>query len=771
MIPDKEPVNTWDGNSSNITFDFDFLINSEKELLVLHTDKTGIQNTLKLNIDYTIHQTGNADGSYITFPILGSSYKTLGEGEKITLMLNIPIAQTSPYGTSDKLNLRSLEFSLDYIVRLIQMVNRKVERSVKVQEGSSTTPDDLIESLNQAQMNAQNFATIASNKANEANNSAIKAENQATIATAKTLEVQQIYENAMSDISENHTNAVVDIQNQLSIAEDTIIADKTDALENISAAKTNAVDACENEVEKAKRYAEQSGGKGMPTDICRRLNIEYDTENRKVKLRWKDPSDTVNSYAQVMASWAGTIITCKENDYPADYDDGTQIVTNTVRNKYLNKEFEYIVPEGIEDITTLKFRAFPYSVNGVYNKDNRNCFDKAIVYEMLLCKSGANSNPKAIVTYPEGSVNEYFTPAYMDFSSGVFNYGSWKDAFFMDLFRPCMLKSDGTVDYYLCPDDLSLREDGITVSDISNTNYDGNAMVEIGQIWIKCKNENGKKHVWISNKKVDEDYKCWTHYNKNGKLLKYIYRSIYDGALVNNKVRSIAGLQPCKNLSGETQMAYAKANGEGWNIDKASIWMLINWLLLLIGRSTDTQSVFGTGRHTGGSQQNNNQLNSGDGNQKGMFYGDNANGIVKVFHIENWWGNIWKIINGIILKDSKLHVKMTPNTQDGTTAIDYNTTAEGYIDTGITLSGTSGGYIREMALVEDMIMLPKVVSGSSTTYFPDGCWWNNGIVGFARFGCSSGDGLLGGAFPLDVNGVLSHSTWSFGVSLSYKSPL
>ena len=122
MIPDKEPVNTWSGNSSNMTFDFDFLINSEDELLVLHTNKAGVQTALKLNIDYTIHQTGNADGSYIIFPILGSSYKTLGEGEKITLMLDIPIAQNSPYGTSDKLNLKSLEFSLDYIVRLIQMV-------------------------------------------------------------------------------------------------------------------------------------------------------------------------------------------------------------------------------------------------------------------------------------------------------------------------------------------------------------------------------------------------------------------------------------------------------------------------------------------------------------------------------------------------------------------------------------------------------------------------------------------------------------------------
>lgn len=172
MIPDIEPVNTWKGNSSNTIFEFDFLINSENELLVLHTDKAGMQNTLKLNIDYTIHQTGNAEGSYITFPILGSSYKTLGEGEKITLMLNIPIAQTSPYGTSDKLNLKSLEFSLDYIVRLIQIVNRKVNRSVKVQEASDIKPDELIQNIYDTMAAANNSVEKIENLTRQAQDAA-----------------------------------------------------------------------------------------------------------------------------------------------------------------------------------------------------------------------------------------------------------------------------------------------------------------------------------------------------------------------------------------------------------------------------------------------------------------------------------------------------------------------------------------------------------------------------------------------------------------------
>ena len=58
----------------------------------------------------------------------------------------------------------------------------------------------------------------------------------------------------------------------------------------------------------------------------------------------------------------------------------------------------------------------------------------------------------------------------MDYDNDSFDYGSWEDAFFMP--RPCMLKSDGTVDYYLDPDDYSKREDG-TASDISNQRNSG----------------------------------------------------------------------------------------------------------------------------------------------------------------------------------------------------------------------------------------------------------------------------------------------------------
>ena len=71
-----------------------------------------------------------------------------------------------------------------------------------------------------------------------------------------------------------------------------------------------------------------------------------------------------------------------------------------------------------------------------------------VVYGFHIKKN--ESSPSGAVTYLRDAVGA--TPAHMDYTNDVFNYGSWENAFFMP--RPCMLKSDGTVDYYLNPHDV-----------------------------------------------------------------------------------------------------------------------------------------------------------------------------------------------------------------------------------------------------------------------------------------------------------------------------
>lgn len=87
-----------------------------------------------------------------------------------------------------------------------------------------------------------------------------------------------------------------------------------------------------------------------------------------------------------------------------------------------------------------------------------------------------DSNPKTRVRYLANAVG--MIPAKMNYTSGTFDYGSWADAFFMP--KPCMLKTNGQVDYYLNENDLSKKING-SASDIANIDYDGNAMMEWGK--------------------------------------------------------------------------------------------------------------------------------------------------------------------------------------------------------------------------------------------------------------------------------------------------
>ncbi len=158
------PVNNYTGNSYSTRFDFDFLIEAEKELVVTHIDSNGISKILEEGVDYSINEIGNKNGSYITFPLSGSTYGVLGTDEKISLSLTLDIKQESEFRNSSYFNFDILEWTFDYIVRILQILNRKIDRSVKVSEGADTTPDALMEELN----NAKETAIVSAQSAESA---------------------------------------------------------------------------------------------------------------------------------------------------------------------------------------------------------------------------------------------------------------------------------------------------------------------------------------------------------------------------------------------------------------------------------------------------------------------------------------------------------------------------------------------------------------------------------------------------------------------------
>lgn len=377
-----------------------------------------------------------------------------------------------------------------------------------------------------------------------------------------------------------------------------------------------------------------------------------------------------------------------------------------------------------------------------------------------------DSNPATRVTYTDDAKG--FSPMALDLTTGeVLDYGSWKDTFIMDAFRPVMLYNDaagdalkGTVAYELDHDDQTKKLDG-TASDISDTTFPGNAMVGVKPIWI-CRYEDANQIVVkFANKKVDEGYKCYANLADDGEtILEEVYTDMFEGSNVSNKVRSLAGQTPMNNAAGATEISYCQANGDGWYLNDWALVKLWEDIAYLFGKNTNAQAVFGAGHNSGGTGAAS-LLQTGTLKDKGPFYGTSGNVAVKFLWKENAWGDRWDRIAGCMNVSGTIRVKMHPP---------YNTDASGYVNTGITPGGTSGGYI-SAAKMTSYGLIPQTASGSDSTYWPDGLWFNNSQTDYAFAGGSCNVGALVGPSCLYLDGALSGANWHIGPSLSYKKPV
>ena len=148
MIPEISPYNNYTGNGTAIQFDFDFLVENSSQLVVELLDSNGEKSTLEYGVDYSINELSNPNGSYITYPIAGSSHSVLSSNETLSLYLSLPIKQSSEYSKSSELDFKLLEYSFDYLTRLIQILKRGLERCAQLPEGSDVEIDELVDNIN-----------------------------------------------------------------------------------------------------------------------------------------------------------------------------------------------------------------------------------------------------------------------------------------------------------------------------------------------------------------------------------------------------------------------------------------------------------------------------------------------------------------------------------------------------------------------------------------------------------------------------------------------
>ena len=381
------------------------------------------------------------------------------------------------------------------------------------------------------------------------------------------------------------------------------------------------------------------------------------------------------------------------------------------------------------------------------------------------------SDSSNAVTYIADAVGK--TPAAM--GANTFSFGDWENAFFMP--KPCMLKSDGTVDYYLDPNDYTKKADG-TPSDVANANYDGNAMMEWGKIWYKFvpTETDGEVYFYVADYKADNDYHCWCNIDSQNNETDHFYTAIYNGT-GTEKLRSISGvILTSANGNGDTTVteevtratANNTTNNVEWYTEVYSDRMLINMLLVLMGKSLNSQAVYGRGLDTGG-QTAKEAYVTGTLNDKGLFWGDTSAGTsgIKVFGMENYWGCVWHRTAGLISINNHAYAKLTYSTADGSSVTGYNQTGNSYLEFGS--APNTNGWIKTMKYNRKGL-IPFIIDGAegnSNHYYGD-YYYQNANTRYLLLGCRSGLGLNAGAMCFSLNATPDNAVWNCSTTLSCK---
>lgn len=320
--------------------------------------------------------------------------------------------------------------------------------------------------------------------------------------------------------------------------------------------------------------------------------------------------------------------------------------------------------------------------------------------------------------------------------------------------RRCNLADDGTVNAYY--GDVGYAEDG------SN----GQVMVEQPRFYYKVVPlvtvpiANGigshviRARYYISDSMID-GFKLHPAFIKDGLERPVIYLSAYEGSIYDTSASaylladeqvadftpttgdvlcSIAGAKPAsgltQNLTRANSRALAANRGSKWSLATIQSVSASQLLFLVEYASFNTQTAIGRGVCDKTDDGVTNMSNvtgatTGLGNSSGAAAG--TDGLVSITYRgeENFWGNIWKWVDGFNVQCSSLHYAWIA---DHDFADDTTT---GYANAGFTLA-KANGYVSAFGHSAgfDWLFLPSAVGGSVNNPVGDYFYQNNAYSGF-----------------------------------------
>lgn len=371
-----------------------------------------------------------------------------------------------------------------------------------------------------------------------------------------------------------------------------------------------------------------------------------------------------------------------------------------------------------------------------------------------------------------------------------------------NLMRGCVLKDDGTVNYYLHANDSTKRDNGAAAN---LTGADGQVMVELPDMYVRFEMDGNKCRAMISTQALPgftlwkKDYISMFEASvqrSTTKLCSVVntdadYRGGGNNSAWDGTYRSLLG-RPATSINLTNFRAYARKRGSvGWNCNVYSVHRKVWWLFAIEYCTFNSQEAFNAeltseGYHQGG-------LGSGvttlDGGKWNTFNGynpfvpcgytnslGNHSGYVEFTMpteynttatkvqvnryrgIELPFGHVWKWTDGCKC--------MIQSEADGGLSIFYVADdAASFNSNGLSGYALRGnlprkeGYVKEIILGENGEIMPLSVGGGSTTYFCDYFYTNIPASGTSERGVLFGGSADSGAYAGFVS-AYSHSTAS-----------
>lgn len=322
--------------------------------------------------------------------------------------------------------------------------------------------------------------------------------------------------------------------------------------------------------------------------------------------------------------------------------------------------------------------------------------------------------------------------------------------------KRCVLNTDGTVNYYLHPNDSTKKMDG-SAATLDGT--DGNVMVEIPKFYYKYNynTSTGVVHEHSISLAEDSGYVVHPAFVKNGVEQDHRYYPAYLGYRTGGKVLSRSGVYPSVNFTRATARSEAAANGTGWHQLDFLLYEAVTLLAIIEYGTMNIQEALGQGRTalSGGSWSGgsyiginglSNSLGNGSGNVTYSGDADDAGAdysFMSYRGCENLFGNVWRFLDGINISDRVPYINDNPSTY----ADDVFT--GDYVSAGITMS-SSNGYGRNLANSGKGFFPTSVSGGSSSAGTTDYFYQNIGNR-IALVGGHATHGLNAGPLDLSVN--------------------